>query len=708
MGRIAYLSKRGNIWWFRRRHPAIVIPSPQNPQDSGLCLGLTRKAQAKGHLAISLQTSSSREARLLGTRLSDHFERAWALFEVGAYKMAEQDDPLDTMALMLTEGFRKFITHYRASGMSGMAPGVRERAFARLDAELREALGIEALPYADMLTRVEIKPGIKYIVLHDPDPNAPMTPEDEFHERMAAEAEAEEAAARGFAEGEYSVAQAMNPSDIRLIDPEDEDSVNRLESMANGFERLLDQYLVSCEKSGLNPQAEMPSAQQIAANLHRAAVRLGLPEPTPTDRAEAPRKAAPALSNEPFTAFAEKYLALRCQGYTMRREDESPHAATGVNFERTSLRNWQSSVRVFSEIVGDLPLSEMSKEEVIEFNTMIQRLPANFGKSSRDTRSARQVIEDTEESEPLEISALIEKLRERGKPAAEIEDVVAAARTKRISATTIKRHQTALQSIFEHALSQRMIASNPFKGRLLTEADVKKWKMSAARVERVGWGDAIYTLLESEVFSNPLPDVGEPLFWAPLIAMYSGLRLEEICQLRLRDFAKENGIIFVAVQNELGSQLVKSANSIRRVPLHKALIDIGLPKLVELRQQEGMSRLFPDMPRSKSKGTMSAIMSKRFGYYIRSRGIKDDGLDFHALRTEFLVRLTRAKVPDHVRKGLMGHEQTDVTHANYFRAGETMDALKEYVDRIDIDHKGITPPFGAYLSPERLPLRLVR
>lgn len=420
MGRIAYLSKRGNIWWFRRRHPAIVIPSPQNPQHSGLCLDLTRKAQAKGHLAISLQTSSSREARLLGTRLSDHFERAWALFEVGAYRMTEQDDPLDMMAQMLTEGFRKFITHYRASGMSGMAPGVRERAFARLDAELREALGIEALPYADMLTRVEIKPGIKYIVLHDPDPNAPMTPEDEFHERMAAEAEAEDAATRGFAAGEYSVAQAMDPSDIRLIDPDDEDSVNRLETMADGF------------------------------------------------------------------------------------------------------------------------------------------------------------------------------------------------------------------------------------------------------------------------------------------------GLEEICQLRVRDFAKENGIIFVAVQNELGSQLVKSANSIRRVPLHKALIDIGLPKLVELRQQEGMSRLFPDMPRSKSKGTMSAIMSKRFGYYIRSRGIKDDGLDFHALRTEFLVRLTRAKVPDHVRKGLMGHEQTDVTHANYFRAGETMDALKEYVDRIDIDHKGITPPFGAYLSPERLPLRLVR
>ncbi len=190
--------------------------------------------------------------------------------------------------------------------------------------------------------------------------------------------------------------------------------------------------------------------------------------------------------------------------------------------------------------------------------------------------------------------------------------------------------------------------------------------------------------------------------------MYAGLRLEEICQLRVRDFGKQDGVLFLVVQDELGSQLVKSSNGYRRIPLHNALLDIGLPKLVELRRQSGMSRLFPDMPRSKSKGTMSAIMSKRFGYYIRSRGIKDAGLDFHALRTEFLVRLTRAKAPDHVRKGLMGHEQTNTTDANYFRAGETMVSLKEYVDRIDIDHKGITPPFGAYLSPERLPLRLVR
>lgn len=318
------------------------------------------------------------------------------------------------------------------------------------------------------------------------------------------------------------------------------------------------------------------------------------------------------------------------------------------------------------------------------------------------------MIEDLDEEEPLRIAALADELLSKGKPAAEIEDALAKARTPRISATTIKRHQTALQSVFGHAVSQNLIPKNPFKGMLLTEADVKRWKLSAARIERTGWGDSIYDLLGSEIYSTPLEDIGDPLFWAPLIAMYAGLRLEEICQLRVRDFGREQGVVFLAVQNEIGSQLNKTINSLRRVPLHHALIDIGLPNLVELRKQTGMSRLFPDVPRSQSKGTLSAIMSKRFGYYIRSRGIKDVGLDFHALRTEFLVRLTRAKAPDHVRRGLMGHEQKNVTDAHYFRAGETPEALKEYVDRIDIDHRGVLPPFVAFQLAERPPLRLVK
>lgn len=707
MGRIAYLSKRGNIWWFRRRYPAIVISVPQNAQVSGTCGTLGRKAQAKGHLAVSLQTSSSREARLLGARLSAHFEAAWWLVEADVSSRQDQEDILDNMASMITETFRKFIEHYRATGVAGMAPALRERAFARLDAELRAALGIAPLPYSEMLNRVEIRPAIKYIALHDPDPTAPLSAEDELLERLAGEATHEGSIEWQHAQSEAILARALKPVDFNLIDADDERTVPRLEEVADGIGRLVDEYINSCEKMGIDPKEQIPAASQIAKTLNRAARQLGFS----AGQAESSldnAKSEPVLSVEPFTKFAERYLDLRSKGYSLRREDEAPLVQTGISFIRSSLRNWQSSVRVFSEIVGDLSLSKVGKEEVIEFNTMIQRLPANFGRSSKDTRSARQVIEDLDEQEPVRVAALADKLRKEGKPPGEIEDALAKAATLRLSATTIKRHQTALQSIFGYALTLRLIDKNPFKGMLLTEAEVKRWKRSAARIERTGWGDAIYDLLSSEIYTTPLEDIGDPRFWIPLISMYTGLRLEEICQLRVRDFGKAEGIQYLAVQNEIGSQLNKSDNALRRIPLHRALIDVGLPKLVELRKQSGMSRLFPDMPRSKSKGTLSAIMSKRFGYYTKSRGVKDVGLDFHALRTEFHVRLARAKVPEHVRKGYLGHEQNDVTYANYFRIGETMESLKDYIDLIDIDHRGILPPFGAFQSAERPTLRLVK
>lgn len=283
---------------------------------------------------------------------------------------------------------------------------------------------------------------------------------------------------------------------------------------------------------------------------------------------------------------------------------------------------------MFTKIVGDLPLSAYSKEEVLDFNNMIQRLPSNFGKSSKDMRTAREVIEQTEREEEFAIPALIDELKNKGMPDTEIDDALADASIKRISAATMKRHQNALNAIFKHAWEINAISSNPFKGRTLTTADIKRRQRSEKRIERIGWGDHIYRLFGSEKFTNPLVEIGDPMFWTPLIATFSGLRMEEILQLRLRDFATEDAIHYLAVQNELGTQSVKSENGMRKVPLHKALIDLGLLKLIALREAQNGSRLFPSVARSKSKGTLSGTMSKNFAYTLKAVASKSPDWTF--------------------------------------------------------------------------------
>ncbi|MCC5991281.1 MAG: tyrosine-type recombinase/integrase [Rhodobacteraceae bacterium] len=707
MGRIAYLSKRGRIWWFRRRHPAIIISQGQLPVFSGSYEDNRVTAQARGHLAVSLQTSSVREARLLAAKIAEHFERAWSKFETEITAMNDHpaQDLIDKMALTLTEGFRKYITHYRTMNVATLTPEVRERVFATIDAELRQSLGIAQLPYDDMFKRTTPAP-IQYISIKETPPEE-RTPEEQEYYAWEEKTRAEcLGVIENIIESENRKTAYLDVTESRLIDPDDEDGVERIEDFASGLGALLNDFITTCEKEGRNISQELPAARRIARSLYDSAKRLGLPEANTRSTKSAIQE--PQYSDLAFSAFAEQYLKLRCEGYTLKKEDETPYEGVGESFKKSSLGNARASVRLFTDIVGDLPLRDINKDDILDFNALVQKLPKNHGKSANDQRTAREVVEDIDSDEVETRNEMERKLAEQGLPPAEIEDRLAAARVKRISARTVQRHQTALKAILDYALSRRLIESNPFKGRVLTEAEVNRRKRTENRVARKGWGEEIYTLLRTKVFREPLDSPDEPLFWAPLIAMFAGLRLEEILQLRIRDFGKEDGIFYVAVQNEIGSQTTKSESSIRRVPLHNALLDLGLPELVDIRRQQGMSRLFPHMTRSKSKGTFSAIMSKRFGYYRRSVGITDDFLDFHALRTEFHVRLTRAGVEDYVRKILMGHQHTEVTYTAYLRAGLTMENLKNAVDKNNINYAGVLPPFGRMMfSQTPQTLRLV-
>ena len=77
-------------------------------------------------------------------------------------------------------------------------------------------------------------------------------------------------------------------------------------------------------------------------------------------------------------------------------------------------------------------------------------------------------------------------------------------------------------------------------------------------------------------------------FWAPLIALYSGMRLEEICQLHLSDIVKVDRVLCFSINEESGGsgyvKHVKSSAGICKVPVHPHLWDeLGLKKFVASR-----------------------------------------------------------------------------------------------------------------------------
>lgn len=83
------------------------------------------------------------------------------------------------------------------------------------------------------------------------------------------------------------------------------------------------------------------------------------------------------------------------------------------------------------------------------------------------------------------------------------------------------------------------------------------------------------------------------LRWLPWMCAYSGARIGEVAQLRPDDFFHVGGDWFYKLTTE-GDRRLKGGYSIRRVPIHPALIDEGLLSFVEDGRERGVRRLFPN------------------------------------------------------------------------------------------------------------------
>ncbi|MGN1038072.1 MAG: DUF6538 domain-containing protein, partial [Mailhella sp.] len=73
---------------------------------------------------------------------------------------------------------------------------------------------------------------------------------------------------------------------------------------------------------------------------------------------------------------------------------------------------------------------------------------------------------------------------------------------------------------------------------------------------------------------------GEAKFWSPWIALYTGMRIEEICQLTLADIREIDGVLCFSINEEHGKhgnykKHVKTAAGIRNVPIHPWLWNQG-------------------------------------------------------------------------------------------------------------------------------------
>ena len=224
-------------------------------------------------------------------------------------------------------------------------------------------------------------------------------------------------------------------------------------------------------------------------------------------------------------------------------------------------------------------------------------------------------------------------------------------------ATTVK-NLGLIKSIFDVASGNALIGTNPFK-------DIKFMKSVRQEKSRLPFTHQdLEKIFSSPVFTEayrPMGGAGEAAYWLPLIALYSGMRLEEIGQLCHEDIKEEAGIWFFDLvhQPEKGKTL-KNESSCRRVPIHPSLIHLGV---LNLRSDEAALQSKRIFPRLASAGArqLTARGSQWFGRYLRlTVGITDKRKTFHSFRHTFKDACREAMIPKDVHDRLTGHTSSDV------------------------------------------------
>jgi integrase len=343
-----------------------------------------------------------------------------------------------------------------------------------------------------------------------------------------------------------------------------------------------------------------------AEELHRAkleTLRATVPAPSPQSQPEPDRP--------PFSEVAARYL----------EDCEAKGNRPGT------LRNSRVAISLFSSIMGDLPFASIKPKHIKEFRDKALRLPARRG---------------SEQYRGLSIKELLNM------------DIPEVDRRK---ASTVNRDIVDIGGLWTWANKQNepgiSVGINPC-------ANVDKLATSARDPEKKCFTrDELRLLFESDKYRHGLGKRGfkkPSAFWCPLIALYTGARINEVAQLYLGDIKEvdaERGIYAFDINEYADDKSVKNKKP-RKVPVHPKLIEIGLLRYVDELRKKGERRLFPELSYDECGG-YAAKVCKDFDRYQRGLGVKVAGRGTHGFRYTFQNALSDIDVSDETISKLSGH-----------------------------------------------------
>lgn len=330
------------------------------------------------------------------------------------------------------------------------------------------------------------------------------------------------------------------------------------------------------------------------------------------------------------------------------------YAEKGRGWSRATAEQNKRMCAVFVDLMADPRLSEIDRGFIRSYRARLRGVPLNLHRV---------------------------KVAYPGVGLAKLVELASANNLPTMDEARADRHVAKIGEAFTWASKNGYMTENPAANLAVTVRTVKRKQDSrqtfGAPTLALIFGQSWFRDGRGEQTKRGRYHHFQPFYyWMPIIALYSGARLNEIAQLYLKDVTvSEHGQWYLDFNldgdgkvdaddadqssSESGGKQLKTINAVRIVALHPELVRLGLPEYVQALREAGHSRLFPELIRDEIKG-----FGKYAGQWFNERflgrklGLARDGTQtFHSFRHTFLTACDRMGMQDRVRDELAGHSR---------------------------------------------------
>ena len=312
-------------------------------------------------------------------------------------------------------------------------------------------------------------------------------------------------------------------------------------------------------------------------------------------------------------------------------------------------------VEEFIEIVGDIDFSTITKTEVSHYIDVQTKLPPNRKKSPK--------YRDLTIKEVMGLNLSQKEIQ---------------------TPQNINKRITKLSVFGNWGVRQGLLITNPFSGMKFSVKKQPHTRQPFTAGElRIIFKPETYlkwTIHFSHPYRKDRVSNHLPYYWVFLLGIFSGMRTNEMCQLRLIDIKKQKNIWFIFVEDTEETK-VKTENAIRKVPLHPQLIDLGFIDYMTAQKKSKRGRLFWEL--SEDRDGFASHVSRHYNQrFLPAVGVwKKYTKVLYCTRHTFINKLYSEMVDENVIKVLIGHEK-EFTMKHYGGDPFTPERLLEEISKV--------------------------